>query len=117
MQNFRPNKIAKTCLTLLSLTLLTQTVFGYENNKLSYTDTSSYMYQTADSGSILNLNSLDARAIESTFKLDSAPTITNSKAKINMSLRDSDIRQALRMLADKAKVNIALMNQLKVKLH
>ncbi len=107
MQNFRPNKIAKTCLTLLSLTLLTQTVFGYENNKLSYTDTSSYMYQTADSGSILNLNSLDARAIESTFKLDSAPTITNSKAKINMSLRDSDIRQALRMLADKAKVNIA----------
>ncbi len=108
MQNFRPGSIAKTCLTLLSLTLLTQTVFGYENNRVAYVDTTnSYMYQTADAGSILNLNSIDARGIESTFKLDSAPTISNSKAKVNMSLRDSDIRQALRMLADKAKVNIA----------
>lgn len=109
MQKFRPYSVGKICLTLLSLTLLTQTVFGYDESRVSYLDSvsSSYMYnnQTTDS-SILNLNSFDARGMEATFKLDSAPVITNSKAKVNLSLRDSDLRQALRMIADKAGLNI-----------
>lgn len=109
MQNFRPGSIAKTCLTLLSLSLLTQTVFGYESNKVSYLDSvsSSYLYeQPSNTSSIMNINSIDARGMEASFRLDSTPVITNSNVKVNLSLRDSDIRQALRMLADKAKLNI-----------
>ncbi len=109
MQNFKLGSMAKTCLTLLSLTLLTQTVFGYEDNKVSYLDSvsNSYLYnQASDTTNILNLNSTDARGMEASFKLDATPVITESNARVNLSLRDSDIRQALRMLADKAKLNI-----------
>lgn len=109
MQNFRLGSMAKTCLTLLSLSLLTQTAFGYEGNRVSYLDSvsSSYLYnQSSDTRSIMNINSADARGMEASFKLGSTPIITESNAKINLSLRDSDIRQALRMLADKAKLNI-----------
>ena len=108
MQKFKPNRI-NICLTLLSLRLLTQSVFGYDN-RVSYLDSVSTSYmqsQPADGKSLLNLNSMDAKGIEATFRLDSNQPITNSNAKINVSLRDSDIRQALRMLADKAGVNIA----------
>ena len=108
MQKFKPNRI-NICLTLLSLTLLTQSVFGYDN-RVTYLDSVSTSYmqsQPADGKSLLNLNSMDAKGIEATFRLDSNQPITNSNAKINVSLRDSDIRQALRMLADKAGVNIA----------
>lgn len=108
MQNFKPGRI-NICLTLLSLTLLTQSVFGYEN-RVSYLDSVSTSYmqsQPADGASLLNLNSFDAKGIETTLKLDSSPVITNSNARVNISLRDSDIRQTLRMLADKAGVNIA----------
>ena len=109
MQKLRLGSLGKICFTLMSLTLLTHTVFGYSDTKVSYLDSvsSSYLYETqTNEGSILNVNSIDARAIETTLKLDSAPTITNSDTKINLSLRDSDLRQALRMLADKAKLNI-----------
>ena len=108
MQKFKPNRI-NICLTLLSLTLLTQSVFGYDN-RVTYLDSVSTSYmqsQPADGKSLLNLNSMDAKGLEATFRLDSNQPITNSNAKINVSLRDSDIRQALRMLADKAGVNIA----------
>ena len=109
MQNFRPYSVGKICLTLLSLTLLSQTVFGYDESKVSYLDSvsSNYLYenQTSES-SILNMHSFDAKGIEATLRLDSSPVITESKSKVNLSLRDSDIRQALRMIADKAGLNI-----------
>ncbi|MBR5304771.1 MAG: secretin and TonB N-terminal domain-containing protein [Candidatus Gastranaerophilales bacterium] len=109
MQNFRPDSVGKICLTLLSLTLLTQTVFGYEEDKVSYLDSvsSAYMYNSQESNSnLLNMNSTDARGVEATLKLDSIPTIANSNLKINLSLRDSDLKQALRMIADKGGLNI-----------
>ena len=110
MQNFKPYSISKICLTLLSLTLISQAVFGYENSKVSYLDSvsSSYLYNggQSETGNLMNINSADAKAIETTLKLDVAPVITNSNAKVNISLRDSDLKQALRMLADKAKLNI-----------
>lgn len=109
MQNFRPDSVGKICLTLLSLTLFTQTVFGYEEDKVSYLDSvsSAYMYDSERTdSSILNINSIDARAIEATLKLDSIPVIANSDLKINLSLRDSDLQQTLRMIADKAGLNI-----------
>ena len=97
MQKFKHGSLAKACFTLLSLPLLTQTVIGFENNKLSYLDgaSSSYLYDQ------VNLS-----GVEASFKLDSKPMITNSTKRITLSLRDSDVKQALRMLADKAGVNI-----------
>lgn len=109
MQKFRPYSVGKICLSLLSLTLLTQTVFGYEYDKVSYLDSvsSSYMYDTqAADSSLLHLNSLDARGVEATLRLDSMPVITDQTKKINLSLRDSDLKQTLRMLADRAGLNI-----------
>lgn len=109
MQKFRPDSVSKICLTLLSLTLLTQTVFGYDEGKVSYLDSisSSYMYDTqAQDSSLLHLNSIGARGVETTLKLDALPIIIDSSKKINLSLRDSDLKQTLRMLADKAKLNI-----------
>lgn len=110
MQNFRPGSVGKLCLALLGLTLFTQSVLGYEDNKISYLDSvsSSYINNSQDMNeqNILDMNSIDARAIETTLKLDSSPVITNSDLKVNLSLRDSDIKQVLRMLADKAKLNI-----------
>ncbi len=109
MQKIKPCNISKICLTLLSMTLLTQTVFGFENNRVSYLDSvsGSYLYNNgAETNNLLNLNSMDAKGIETTLKLDTTPIITNSNVKINLSLRDSDLKQALRMLADKAKLNI-----------
>ena len=109
MQKIRPYSASKVCLALLSLTLLTQTVFGYDKDRVTYLDSvaGSYMYNQQDSSpNILNMNSVDARGIEATLKLDSLPTISNSKAKVNLSLRDSDIKQALRMIADKGGLNI-----------
>lgn len=109
MQKLRLGSLGKICFTLLSLTLITHTVFGYDDTKVSYLDSvsSSYLYESQpNESSILNVNSIDARAIETTLKLDSAPTITNSDTKINLSLRESDLKQALRMIADKAGLNI-----------
>ncbi len=109
MLKFRPYSVGKVCLTLLSLTLLTQTVFGYDYDKVSYLDSvsSSYMYDTQSSdSSLLHLNSIDARGVEATLRLDSMPVIIDSTKKINLSLRDSDLKQTLRMLADKAGLNI-----------
>ena len=109
MQKLKPGSITKICLTLLSLTLLNQCAFGYDD-KVSYLDSvsKSYLYNKTpvNNESILNINSSEARGIETTLKLDNTSRITNSKAVINLSLRDSDIKQTLRMLADKAKLNI-----------
>lgn len=109
MQKIRPDRMSKICLGLLSLTLLTQTVFGYSEDRVSYLDSVSSSYldsQTTTDEKLLNMNSAEAKAFEATFKLDSNPVISESKSKINLSLRDSDLRQTLRMIADKAGLNI-----------
>jgi len=106
MQKFIP----KACLTLMSLTLLASVAIGGETNtKISYLESvsNSYLHNQSDNGSrILNMNSDEAQGFEASFKLDAKQNITNSHAKINLSLRDSDVRQVLRMLADKAGINI-----------
>ena len=109
MQKIIQNRINKACLSLLSLTMLTGSVFAFENDRVSYLDSvsNSYLYGGAQqSSTLLNMSSPEARAIETTLKLDTTPLITNVNTKINLSLRDSDLKQVLRMLASKAKLNV-----------
>lgn len=54
----------------------------------------------------LNLNSPEARGTTTKVKLDAGVSITDSPNKITLSLRDSDVRQVLRMFADKAGINV-----------
>ena len=53
-----------------------------------------------------NIESTVKKTISQSVKLDGDITISKVNPKINMSLRDSDVRQVLRMLADKAGLNI-----------
>ena len=106
MLKFKPSKLSATCLTLLSLTMLSSAVFGYDDTRVSYLDSvsGSYLYNGGNSRGYAAMPA--DNSIETTMRLDSGTPITKSKAIINLSLRDSDIKQALRMLADKAGINI-----------
>ncbi len=106
MQKFMLNSAGKLCLALLSLTLLNPPAYSMED-KITYLDNVSRAY-TQPKSKVLTDNSYDVNNIETTLKLDSSPIIgTSGYKRVNLSLRDSDIRQTLRMLADKAGVNIA----------
>ncbi len=106
MQKFMLNNAGKFCLALLSLTLLNPPAYSMED-KISYLDNVSRAY-TQPRSKVMTDNSYNVNNIETTLKLDSSPIIgTNGYKRVNLSLRDSDIRQTLRMLADKAGVNIA----------
>ena len=56
--------------------------------------------------SLLNLNSPEAQGAKTKIKLDAGISITESPNRITLSLRDSDVRQVLRMFADKAGINV-----------
>jgi len=64
------------------------------------------MIDNPASGSMVNLNSPEAKNTTTRVKLDGGVAITNSTNKITLSLRDSDVRQVLRMFADKAGINV-----------
>lgn len=64
------------------------------------------MIDNNSNAGFLNLNSPEARNTKTRVKLDAGVTITESPNKITLSLRDSDVRQVLRMFADKAGVNV-----------
>ncbi len=64
------------------------------------------MIDNNSNSGFLNLNSPEARNTKTKVKLDAGVTITESPNKITLSLRDSDVRQVLRMFADKAGVNV-----------
>ncbi len=64
------------------------------------------MIDNNSNSGFLNLNSPEARNTKTKVKLDAGVTITQSPNKITLSLRDSDVRQVLRMFADKAGINV-----------
>ncbi len=69
--------------------------------------------QMIDSGAAnmtLNINSPEARNTTTKVKLDGSVSITDSPNKITLSLRDSNVRQVLRMFADKAGINVVFHN-------
>lgn len=69
--------------------------------------------QMIDSGAesmTLNINSPEAKNTTTRVKLDGSLSITDAPNKITLSLRDSDVRQVLRMFADKAGINVVFHN-------
>ena len=115
MLKFKPINLSSACLTFLSFTLLASSAFGYDDTRVSYLDSvsSSYLYTNQNNENGTNFSD---SGIETTLRLDASTPITKSKAVINLSLRDSDIRQVLRMLADKAGLNIIFDQSIEGKL-
>ena len=83
------------------------------DNKIAYTnfDTPANYYNDGDDSNILNINNYyQDKSTAEPVNLNENVRITNSKAKINLSLRDSDVKQVLRMFAQKAGLNVIFHN-------
>lgn len=84
-----------------------------ENNKIAYSGhTPANYYDTADTDSnILNINNYhEDKSRLGAVNLNESVKITNSNSKVNISLRDSDVKQVLRMFAQKAGMNVIFHN-------
>ena len=81
--------------------------FSLFNSSFALDSYGTYGRQTAgvSESSILNLDSAQRNSIE-TFQVNDNLGITNSKQRITLSLRDADVQQVIRMLADKAHLNV-----------
>lgn len=88
-----------------------------DDAQLSNDSSALALKQTIDNGNsaILNIHSPEARSTGAKIKLDGGVSITNSPNKITLSLRDSDVRQVLRMFADKAGINVVFHNSVEGK--
>lgn len=90
--------------------------FSNENasaEKIAYSnfDTPANYYDIDDGEpNILNINNYVKKDNNSIINLNENVQITNSKSKINLSLRDSDVKQVLRMFAQKAGMNVIFHN-------
>ncbi len=73
---------------------------------MSFTNNATTLKSGISSSTITNMNTTELKKTEEQINLNNVVKVTNSNAKINISLRDSNARQVLRMLADKAKLNI-----------
>lgn len=104
----------KICLSILGMTVISGTAFGFDNySKLTYLDSisNSYIYdQSANSPSVLNINSPEARAIEARVELANYDNITSSDERISLSLMKANLGQVLRMLCDKAHIGYLPMS-------
>lgn len=81
---------------------------AYQTNGISVygNDSGENMYLEDGEQYIIDANSPEAKSIPSTTRLTGNIQIAGSKDKISISLRDADVRQVLRMFADKAKMNV-----------
>ncbi len=108
-------KLSKICLSILSMTLISGTVFGFDNyGKLSYLDGVSGSYlqnQQQESASILNINSPEAQAIEARIELGGYPEVVNTDETVSLSLMNANLNQVLRMLCDKADLGYVPMSR------
>lgn len=77
-----------------------------ENQKIAYTSPANY-YQAPEEyeSSMVDINNY-VKTVQAPVNLNQSVKITNSAAKVNISLRDSDVKQVLRMFAQKAGLNV-----------
>lgn len=83
------------------------------NNKIAYSGfTPANYYDTSDGESnILNISNYhDDKSRLGAVNLNENTKITNSNARISLSLRESDVKQVLRMFAQKAGMNVIFHN-------
>ncbi len=77
-------------------------VFGNDNK--------SSLYVGDDEEYIIDANSPEAASVPSTTRLTGNIQIAGAGKKVSVSLRDADVKQVLRMFADKANMNIIFHN-------
>lgn len=84
------------------------TLFLFSQSSFALTATMPVEETPAPSNAVLkqSINMEDESALSLTTKLNGEVSITNSKSLITLSLRDSDVKQVLRMFADKAGLNV-----------
>lgn len=122
----KTKSIVQKFTVLLMLFSLIQTSWASLNHKVSHIDlnkeriaysnfdTPANYYDTIDEeeSNILNINNYynSENAQPGAVNLNQSVKITDSKTKINLSLRDSDVKQVLRMFAQKAGMNVIFHN-------
>ncbi len=98
----RKKVFAKTALIIAMIFALTQSSWAV----MSFNNNATTLKSGISSSAITDMNTTEVKKTEEQINLNNVIRVTNSAAKINMSLRKSDAQQVLRMLADKAKLNI-----------
>ncbi|MCD8025217.1 MAG: hypothetical protein LUE64_06745 [Candidatus Gastranaerophilales bacterium] len=75
-----------------------------------YDNSSSHYNNSTDDTYIIDASSPEAASVPSTTKLTGNVQVADDSVKISISLRDADVKQVLRMFADKANMNIIFHN-------
>ena len=73
-------------------------------------DSGESLYLDEGESYIINANSPEAASVPSTTRLTGNIQIAGTGKKVSISLRDADVKQVLRMFADKAKMNLIFHN-------
>lgn len=101
----------KTSLFKKATALALLLTFGQGSIAFAYDPYGTSFRGSAQTNTIVDMYSADQGDV-STLRLNGSARITNSKTKISLSLRDSDVQQVLRMLSDKAGLNIVFHESL-----
>ncbi len=81
-------------------------------DNITIEDANANLYENEDTEEtyIIDMNSPEAVSVPSTTRLTGNIQIAGSSKKVTLSLRDADVKQVLRMFADKANMNIIFHN-------
>lgn len=116
----RKNGLIHLALTLALTAAIGQSAWaGFNDGKLALNadginieDVNSNLYEddSTQETYIIDMNSPEAVSVPTTTRLTGNIQIAGSSKKVTLSLRDADVKQVLRMFADKADMNIIFHN-------
>ncbi len=119
---FKKKGFIQTAMTVaLAFTIANCAWAGFDdsNNKLAYSSNGLSAWDDSESESlylddgesyIIDANSPEAVSVPSTTRLTGNIQIADDTELVTLSLRDADVKQVLRVFADKAKMNIVFHN-------
>lgn len=90
----------------LSANLQNDKISGEKIAYSNFSTPANYYSSDSTDSNILNINNYTDENRYGAVNLNQSVKITNSNSKINLSLRDSDVKQVLRMFAQKAGINV-----------
>lgn len=90
----------------LSVNLQNDKISGEKIAYSNFSTPANYYSSDSTDSNILNINNYTDENRYGAVNLNQSVKITNSNSKINLSLRDSDVKQVLRMFAQKAGINV-----------